>query len=163
MRIPDHIRWPGLVVAILGLSVTANIVLVMAARSDGGAQVEPDYYRKAVAWDARQDLLDRSAALRWDMHLTVSGASEASVITVTVLDRDGAPIPNLEASVSVHHAAESEVRTVALAPIDGQPGVYRGQGALARPGLWDFDVALAQGETRFLAQVRQELAAAAVR
>lgn len=53
-RIPPHVLYPGLVVAILGMSVTANIILIVLASTDGGAQVVPDYYEKAQSWDAEQ-------------------------------------------------------------------------------------------------------------
>ena len=36
--IPSHIAWPGFVVFLLLLSITAAAVTVMAARSDGGAR-----------------------------------------------------------------------------------------------------------------------------
>ena len=36
--IPSHIAWPGFVVFLLLLSITAAVVTVMAARSDGGAR-----------------------------------------------------------------------------------------------------------------------------
>ena len=38
-RIPSHIAWPLFVVLLLAMSVTAATVTVLAARSDGGAQV----------------------------------------------------------------------------------------------------------------------------
>ncbi len=37
-RIPEHIFWPGLVVAILGLSFISGGILVYVSTLDGGAQ-----------------------------------------------------------------------------------------------------------------------------
>ena len=37
--IPPHVGWPLLVVALLLMSITAAVVTVIAANSDGGAQV----------------------------------------------------------------------------------------------------------------------------
>ena len=37
--IPPHIAWPGFVVLLLLMSITAGVVTMIAARSDGGAQV----------------------------------------------------------------------------------------------------------------------------
>ena len=53
-RIPPHILYPGLVIGILTMSVTAHVYLIVMAASDGGAQVVPDYYEKAQSWDAEQ-------------------------------------------------------------------------------------------------------------
>ena len=36
--IPSHIAWPGFVVLLLLLSITAAVATVVAARSDGGAR-----------------------------------------------------------------------------------------------------------------------------
>ena len=60
-RIPPQIFWPGLVIGILLMSVTAHVVLIVKASSDGGAQAVPDYYEKAANWDATQA---REAAIR---------------------------------------------------------------------------------------------------
>lgn len=60
-RIPPQILYPGMVIAILAMSVLAHIYLVIEAASDGGAQVVPNYYEKAIHWDAKQA---RAAALR---------------------------------------------------------------------------------------------------
>lgn len=60
-RLPPEILYPGMVIAILAMSVAAHIYLIAKASSDGGAQVVPDYYEKAVNWDAEQA---RAAAIR---------------------------------------------------------------------------------------------------
>ena len=60
-RIPPQILYPGMVIGILSMSVIAHIILIVNAASDGGAQVVPDYYEKAVNWDAEQA---RAAAIR---------------------------------------------------------------------------------------------------
>lgn len=60
-RIPPQILYPGMVIAILLMSVAAHVVLITKASSDGGAQVVPDYYEKSINWDSEQA---RAAALR---------------------------------------------------------------------------------------------------
>jgi hypothetical protein len=59
--IPPQYLYPGIVVAILLMSIAAHVVLVIKASSDGGAHVVPDYYEKAEHWDADQA---RAAAIR---------------------------------------------------------------------------------------------------
>ena len=60
-RIPPQFFYPGIVIAILAMSVAAQSALFVSATSDGGAQVIPDYYEKASNWDAEQA---RAAAIR---------------------------------------------------------------------------------------------------
>lgn len=51
VRIPEHIFYPALVVAILLVSVAAHVALIVMASRDGGPQVVPDYYQRGVHWD----------------------------------------------------------------------------------------------------------------
>lgn len=53
-RIPPQFLYPGMVVAILAMSVFFHVYLIAKASSDGGAQAVPNYYEKASAWDADQ-------------------------------------------------------------------------------------------------------------
>ena len=43
--------WPIAVAAILATTVAANIWVMMIANDDPSFAIEPDYYRKALAWD----------------------------------------------------------------------------------------------------------------
>ena len=52
--IPPQLLYPGIVIGILLMSVTAHVILIVLASSDGGAQVVDDYYDKAINWDAEQ-------------------------------------------------------------------------------------------------------------
>ena len=37
--IPSHLAWPGFIVLLLAMSITAAVVTVIAARSDGGVRL----------------------------------------------------------------------------------------------------------------------------
>lgn len=60
--IPPRILYPGIVIGILLMSVTAHVILIVLASRDGGAQVVDDYYEKATHWDAEQ--AENARALR---------------------------------------------------------------------------------------------------
>lgn len=52
--IPSHIVWPGFIIFLLLLSITAAAVTVIAARSDGGARpAEPVQSESAQPESAR--------------------------------------------------------------------------------------------------------------
>ena len=57
--------WPWAIAAVLGLTVVANIMLWRAANAPGTNDLEPDYYRRAIAWDSTQAARVRSARLGW--------------------------------------------------------------------------------------------------
>lgn len=46
--------WPFVPVALLIMCVATQAVLFVAARSQPGLRVEPNYYEKAQRWDERQ-------------------------------------------------------------------------------------------------------------
>lgn len=139
-RIPDHIRYPGMVVAILGLSVISQVFLFRAAFSNGGPQIEHDYYTRAVDFDEVQNMRNRRDALGW--RVNASPGPDGALI-VRVQGRDGAPIEQLRGQLTAQRADRADHEpAIALTPIPGHPGAYRA--ALNTSGMvWDLRIALA--------------------
>jgi nitrogen fixation protein FixH len=137
-RIPDHIRYPGMVVAILGLSVVSQIFLFRAAFSNGGPQIEHDYYTRAVSFDEAQNMRDRRDALGW----RVSATPNHDGLVVRVQGRDGAPIALLRGDITAQRADRAEVQpAIPLEAIPGHPGAYH-VGLNTSGKVWDLRVAL---------------------
>jgi nitrogen fixation protein FixH len=135
-RIPDHIRYPGMVVAILGLSVLSQVFLFRAAFSNGGAQIERDYYTRAVGWDAAQKMREAREALGW----RVTAAAQTGDVIIEVADRAGAPVTGLRGAVVAQRADRAKAELPAgLQPVG--PGRYRAAVAAA-DGVWDLRVTL---------------------
>ena len=140
-----------MIVTLLVGSMCAQFILLHAALSDGGAQVEPDYYARAVDWDAYAKREGASERLGWTAQLELRGAVGA----LTVSDRDGAPLEGVEG------------KAILTRPHISGGGIERelepGSGALlfALPegtrGLWDVKLELkgARGE-RFTQTLRSE-------
>lgn len=137
-RIPDHIRYPGLVVVILGVSFISQAFLLRAALSNGGPQIERDYYARSLDMDATQELRARRDALGWQLSATPTG----DALIVRVSARGGEPVPQLSGEVIAQRADRADAApAVPLAPVAGHPGVYRA--ALNTSGaVWDLRVAL---------------------
>lgn len=157
--IPPHILWPGMIVGILLLSVVANIVLIVAATSDGGAQIEADYYERALAWDEELAQREQSEALGWQTDLTIEPTAPAGqVVLVTVADHAGQPVHGLTGALKMRHATQAQWRSLELEPITGSLGQYKVVTAFDRPGLWDFTVDVQdQGGDHFVQTLRREL------
>lgn len=51
IQVPPHIFWPGFIIALLLIPIGSGAAIVIAATSDAGPQVIPDYYQKAVEFD----------------------------------------------------------------------------------------------------------------
>ena len=84
----DGRYWPFLIVALLSVSVIANVFLIIKATTDPSFAVERDYYAKAVTWDEHQQEQADSNALGWHAALK----AERDRLELRLLDADGRPI-----------------------------------------------------------------------
>lgn len=137
-RIPDHIRYPAMVVLILGISVISQGFLLRAALSNGGPQIERDYYARSLDMDSAQELRERRDALGW----RISATPTADALIVRVSDRGGAPVEQLRGELIAQRADRADAAPAAsLEPVQGHPGVYRAV-IDASGAVWDLRVAL---------------------
>lgn len=148
--------WPWAMAAALVLTVVANVALLVSANAPGAAQVEPDYYRRALAWDSTQAARARSTALGWR---TEAGFGEAqaggSPLVLTLRDAAGAPVAGATVEVeAVHNLATGDPARWTLD--ERAPGRYE---ALARPGRagrWELRVSATRGGDRFVTTLHAE-------
>jgi hypothetical protein len=147
--------WPAAIVAVLALTVTANIVLLQQAGGPGAASIEPDYYRRALTWDSAMAVArsDRATGWRVESRLGAVGAAGAP-LELTVRDSLGAPLADARVVVSARHnsttriSASDSLRT-------GPDGIARGHLPLGRRGLWELTIQVRHGgRTSHAVQVR---------
>jgi nitrogen fixation protein FixH len=150
--IPAHILWPGLVVGLLLFSVGTQVVLLQQAKSDGGEQIEADYYKRAVGWDERRAREEASDALGWQVEVRAG-----SSLRLVFKDLGGAPVEGLEGEVSLRRPQlAAPVGEGALEAVPGAPGVYQVPAPQWQPGLWDVQIEARRGGAQFLRTVRYE-------
>jgi nitrogen fixation protein FixH len=155
--------WPVLLVGLLAAGVGANVYFMCRAVSDPSFAVEPDYYAKAVAWDAHQTQARENVELGWTVALSVApadrGTGRARVV-VTLDDRNGKPVPGLTVALQAfHNARASDIVTSTL--VETPEHDYAGDVPVSRPGLWEFRVAAVRGADTFTAVVDQDAPGAA--
>jgi nitrogen fixation protein FixH len=148
-RIPPHIFWPGMVVGLLCVSLTAAAITVVAAVSDPSFAVEEDYYEKALRWDEHVAQQARNAALGWSVEIAPGqrDAAGRTSLRVSLRDRAGAPIEGATITATCfHHAHRADAEQLELVP--SGPGEYGAPARLDRPGKWGVSlVVLSGGET----------------
>jgi nitrogen fixation protein FixH len=150
--------WPLLLASLLASGVGANVYFMCRAVGDPSFAVEPDYYAKAVAWDAHQAQAKEDADLGWRLALSVSptdrGSGRARVVA-TLTDREGRKVPGLAVGLTAfHNARAADVVTATL--LESAEHAYAADVAVARPGLWEFRVAATRGTETFTAVVDQD-------
>lgn len=160
LRLPPHIAWPLFIVALLGMSITIAVITVVLARSDGGAQIVDDYYQKAINWDETHARQAASEALGWQTNIVVGTdlADNARPVTITITDRNGTPVTQLQGTVRARRPHLSDV--VAERPLQSvaqQPGVYQNTFPIDQVGLWDFEIVAEQDTLLFQTIIRKEV------
>jgi nitrogen fixation protein FixH len=143
-------------VGVLALTVGANVAVFVAARDPHAAAIEPDYYRKAVAWDSTLAEERRSEALGWRLDAQLlDAARDGARLRVRLADRDRRPLEGARVSVEAIHDLEADVRVRGvLAP--HEPGVYEARLTLRHAGEWELRFDVRRGADRFATSLRRE-------
>ncbi len=148
--------WPIAIVAVLAIQAAWIMAVIGLATGDPTHAVEPNYYEKAVRWDAAAREHQAWDRLGWSAELSTrrvahdSGSIQgvrgdtAQRLVVTLRDRAGAPVERAHVEAECFHQARSGERTKwTLEAIE--PGVYAGPAALARAGLWEARLHIIKG------------------
>lgn len=147
--------WPFAIAGILLAGVGANVGLIVLASSDPSAAIEPDYYRKALAWDAEMAQQQRNIALGWSVHSVLQLGREGAdgLLELTLADSSGKPLTGADVTALVmHNARAAAVQSVALR--ETEKGTYTAQVAAQRPGLWEIRVSVQREAQVFTARER---------
>lgn len=154
-RIPPEIFWPGMVVAILGFSVAANVILVVKATGDGGAQIIDDYYAKGANWDDEVARVKKSDDLNWTVTATLLESGESSGTATVIFYKDNEALTDLDVDIALKDPTRNGVVSQAKATHQGQ-GIYTVATELPRLGQWDIEVVAVQEAITFEDIIRVE-------
>lgn len=151
--------WPIAIVVLLAANAAGTAILIRASGGDDVHAVEPDYYRKAVAWDSIAAARHRAAELGWRLPATLGpiGDDGGAELQVTLLDRAGAPMSNASLRVvaihnaHAHHAVEAELSATA-------PGQFAARLPLRWAGRWEMRFTIERAGERVPVSTRLEAA-----
>lgn len=152
--------WPLAMAAVLAITVVANLALLVAANAPGAAQVEPDYYRRALAWDSTQAERARSAALGWRAAARfIPRPGHPAWIVVDLADASGRAVTGARLGlVAVHNLEPGASSSWTLTEV--APGRYRAEVAPHHAGRWELRLAASHERERFTAILHADLAQA---
>jgi nitrogen fixation protein FixH len=149
----------ALVLGLLGGSVTTCVVLYVMANSDPAFAVEPDYYAKAVAWDARAAEQSASDTLGWKLSLSTRPLGERQLLVVaTIVDAQGARVDG--ARVHLEAFANARARVPQELDLVEHDGEYHGTLSLTARGLWELRFRAERGGAVLLQTERTDLGGA---
>jgi len=154
-------RWPAGIVALLALHMGAMGIVVFIATRDPSFAVEPQSYKKAVAWDQTRAQQQASNSLGWTVNADISDTFDPlgrRHITCHLTDAYGTAV--MAATVKLdafHHARASERLAATLEP--GPAGMYRVDLPMRRAGLWELRIVAQRGIERFDTVISHEIPA----
>ena len=155
--------WPIAIVGVLAITVGANIYLFKEARDGNGAATEPDYYRKAVAWDSTMAQSRADVAMGWSLDAQAGPVGPGKgVVTCTLKDSTGAALTGATVTLEAVHNLEAE-HYVHAALAARAPGEYVSAPVLTRPGLWELRFTARRGTQVFTSVLHRDAAKAAAR
>lgn len=148
--------WPLAVIGALAVTVVANLGILVAANDSGHAVVEPDYYRKAVAWDSTMAQEARDDSLGWSVQAEFEPAEGGARLRAHVADRHGAPVSGAHVSVAGIHNLDAG-HPIVGALSETAPGEYEALLPFRRTGLWELRFRVENHGGSFTADLRREL------
>lgn len=148
--------WPVGIAAVLLLSAGSNIAVMLVAQRDPAFAVEPEYYKKAIEWDASMAQERANAVLQWRASarlVTAPTDGALGSIVVDVTDANGQPLTKASVSVEAMHNARASDR-IRAALRETIPGTYTASIPAHRPGEWEVRLVIEQGAQRFTTSLR---------
>lgn len=150
--------WPAAIVAVLAVTVAANVVLLIQAGDPTAAGIEPDYYRRAVAWDSTMAQERENAALGWRLAAELGRPMpKGTPLVVRLTDPTGRPLAGATIEVeAIHNRAAGDPVRAKVHPAPN--GEYAAILPLARRGLWELRFTIERAGQRFTTRLRRESA-----
>ncbi|QOV88408.1 FixH family protein [Humisphaera borealis] len=149
-------RWLKIVVGLLIGHTALMISFVFIATRDASFSVDPDYYGKAVRWDADQARRRTSDLLGWNAALEVvgpAGTDGSRVVSLELTDASGRAIPNAVVAVGYFHHAHGREKRTAILTVSGDPRRHQAGLLMPQAGEWEFELTARAGADEFLKTV----------
>lgn len=146
--------WPLALTLVLALTVAGNLWVMRIASADASFAVEPDYYRKAVAWDSTLAQERRNRAFGWQVTSSVErfSSTRGGTLRVRVAGPDGAAIPDADVRVVAFAVARSARFVEAAVPVQGDG--YAAELPILQPGMWELRLDIRKGDAHVTATQR---------
>lgn len=156
---PKERIWPTIIVTVLLGNLALGFFLLRVAGEDEHFAVEPDYYRRAVAWDSTMADAEQSAALGWSVVADAEALRAGSPTRLGILVQDSVGGSIVGATVDVEAlpvAYATEIQRATLHP-GKEAGEYAAEIDLPRTGLWELRITATRGNERVATRIRVQL------
>lgn len=148
--------WPVGITALLTVFVGGNLFMMHVAGSDPAFAVEPDYYKKAVAFDSTMDVERRSLALGWHARARVETDGAGHTVIVSLTDATARPVTGADVVVQARfNARANDIVTDTLT--ETSAGEYTARLQAGHAGEWEIRTDARRGTEHFIAIARTDV------
>jgi hypothetical protein len=151
--IESGMHWPVMLVLLFMTSASFVITTAFLGAGTGSRMIEPDYYARAVDWDATKERLDAAKTLGWSFEPGISpdlDGSGSRLVSLHLTDEYGEPIEDAQVDLILFAHTEAHERTETGLAHSGA-GMYQSRvKGMGTRGLWELRVLVTRGETEAL-------------
>lgn len=146
--------WPWIIVGMLLTHVLIMVVAMTIAVRDKSAAIVPNYYERAVNWDAEQAKYRASEKLGW--HVEMEAAEQIDPVgrrevRFILTDAQGQAVPGANIDLEYFHDAHgNEDRTVSLKPDSSDPRYFTALLPMRYAGEWELHYTITAGKQSFI-------------
>ncbi len=146
--------WPWIIIALLVATAAGQGVMLYAATHDSTFSLEPDYYKKAVAFDTVMAQERENATLGWTASATIGANLQGTrEVTLTLTDAAGARITDAHVRVTAIHNLEGD-RHVTQGLTVRDDGRFTARLPIPRAGMWELRIDAMRGRERYTNSLR---------
>ena len=153
--------WPWFIGILLGATAGGQGVMLYAATHDSTFSLEPDYYKKAVAFDTVIKQERENIHLGWTARATIGPLVDGTRdVAIVLTDSSAQRITDAHVRVTAIHNLDGDLH-VSQALIVRDDGRFTARMPLRRAGLLELRVDAMRGHERFTPSVRVDVSTAA--
>ncbi len=153
-------RWILIPLGLIITQMSIVITMMCIATSDPTFAVEPNYYEKALAWDATAAQNHTNQRLAWRTEMAASASSSGKgEFAVRLTNSDSTPLDGAKVRAELFANTNARARTILDLVANGD-GRYGAPTAFDRLGMWECRLVVTRGPETFTTSAQFEVRAA---
>ncbi len=152
-----QLKWVVFILMFFLIQAVIWTIAISITATDQSHAVVSGYDQKALNWDERKRVIQKSKALGWNVQVNVDSQTDIfknRTVSLVLNDRLGAPINKASIDVrAFHRGRAAEVQEVQFKQVG--PGVYSANLKIDRSGNWQFSGEAMLDQDRYLIDCQQ--------
>jgi len=152
-------RWILIPIGLIVGQMSIVGAMMYIATSDPSFAVEPDYYEKALAWDATAAQREVNGRLAWQASVQLAaGEQGGSELVVRLTNSEGVALDGAAVKAEIFANTRSRDRAILTLTARGD-GTYAAPAVVNRAGLWECRLVVQRGPETFTSSAQLEAVA----